>query len=81
MNTQERVQQIMASEELTSIEKRDQLRALIPAEVFKIDSMSRFLKIAKRFDGPQRMKPKRMKPKPRRKMLLTGNFDHQIVGI
>src|SRR4051794_10363761 len=40
MNTQDRVRQIMASKELASTEKRDQLHALIPADVFKIDNLN-----------------------------------------
>ena len=37
MNIPTKVDQILLSKELTGTEKRDQLRALIPADVFKIE--------------------------------------------
>jgi hypothetical protein len=37
---QEKVREIMLSEELSSAEKRNQLRALIPADVCKIDDLN-----------------------------------------
>jgi hypothetical protein len=40
MTIQEQIRQIMTSKELSSSEKLDQLHALIPAEAFKIDSLS-----------------------------------------
>jgi hypothetical protein len=40
VNIQERVRQIMQSEELSDIEKPDSLHALIPADVCKIDDLN-----------------------------------------
>jgi hypothetical protein len=40
MNIQERIRQIMLSEELPDSEKLDRLQALIPLEVFKIDNLN-----------------------------------------
>jgi hypothetical protein len=40
MKIQEKVREIMLSQELTSAEKRDRLRALIPADVCKIDDLN-----------------------------------------
>jgi hypothetical protein len=40
MTIEEKVREITDSKELPENEKVDRLRALIPAEVFKIDSMS-----------------------------------------
>jgi hypothetical protein len=40
MSIQEKVRQIMLSDELGSAEKREQLRALIPTDVFKIDNLN-----------------------------------------
>jgi hypothetical protein len=36
-----KVEQILLSTELSSTEKRDQLRALIPADVFKIEDLNK----------------------------------------
>jgi len=41
MKIQEKVREIMLSKELTGTEKREQLRALIPADVFKIDNLNK----------------------------------------
>jgi len=41
MNMQERIRQIMLSEELSGAEKLDQLHALIPPDAFKIDNLSK----------------------------------------
>jgi hypothetical protein len=41
MSIQEKVRQITLSEELSSIEKCEQLRSLIPADVFKIDNLNK----------------------------------------
>lgn len=41
MTIEERVREIMLSKELSNTEKRDQLRALIPADMCKIDNISR----------------------------------------
>ena len=41
MRIQEKVRQIMLSKELSCTEKRDQLRALIPADVCKIDNLNK----------------------------------------
>jgi len=40
MNIQERIRQIMFSEELSDSEKLDRLHALIPPESFKIDNLN-----------------------------------------
>lgn len=40
MTIAEKIRQIMLSEELSDSEKLDRLHALIPAETFKIDSLS-----------------------------------------
>ena len=40
MTIEEKVREIMLSEELSDSEKLDRLHALIPADVFKIDSLS-----------------------------------------
>jgi len=40
MTIQEQIRQIVSSNELSSTEKLDRLHALIPAETFKIDSLS-----------------------------------------
>lgn len=40
MTIAEKVQQTMRSKELNHAEKQEQLRALIPANVFKIDNLS-----------------------------------------
>jgi hypothetical protein len=40
MNIQERIRQIMLSEELSGAEKLDRLHALIPPEAFKIDNLN-----------------------------------------
>ena len=40
MITEEKLREIMLSEELSDSEKLDRLHALIPAETFKIDSLS-----------------------------------------
>jgi hypothetical protein len=40
MKIQEKVREIMLSQELSSSEKRDRLRALIPADVCKIDDLN-----------------------------------------
>jgi hypothetical protein len=40
MTTEEKVREIMLSEELSNSEKLDRLHALIPLEVFKIDGWS-----------------------------------------
>ena len=40
MTIEEKIRQIMLSEELPDSEKLDRLHALIPAETFKIDSLS-----------------------------------------
>ena len=40
MPIEEKIRQIMLSEELLDTEKLDRLHALIPAETFKIDSLS-----------------------------------------
>jgi hypothetical protein len=40
MTITEQIRQIMISEELPDSEKLDRLHALIPAETFKIDSLS-----------------------------------------
>ena len=40
MKIQEKVREIMLSQELSSAEKRDRLRALIPADVCKIDDLN-----------------------------------------
>jgi hypothetical protein len=40
MTIEEKIRQIMTSKELSSTEKLDRLHALIPAETFKIDSLS-----------------------------------------
>ena len=40
MTIEEKVREIMLSKELSDTEKLDQLHALIPAETFKIDSLS-----------------------------------------
>jgi hypothetical protein len=40
MTIEERVRKIMLSKELSDIEKREQLRALIPADVCKIDNLN-----------------------------------------
>jgi hypothetical protein len=39
-SVEEKVREIMLSEELSDSEKLDRLHALIPAETFKIDSLS-----------------------------------------
>jgi hypothetical protein len=41
MTIEEKVREIMRSEELTNAEKRDQLHSLIPADVFKIDNLNK----------------------------------------
>jgi len=41
MSIQGKVRQIMLSKELSDTEKRDQLHALIPADVFKIDNLNK----------------------------------------
>src|SRR5258708_1874182 len=41
MKIEEKVREIMLSEELSSSEKRDRLRALIPADVCKIDNLNK----------------------------------------
>ena len=41
MTIEEKVREIMLSDELSSNEKRNQLRDLIPADVFKIDNLSK----------------------------------------
>jgi hypothetical protein len=40
MKIQEKVREIMLSQELSSSEQRDRLRALIPADVCKIDDLN-----------------------------------------
>jgi hypothetical protein len=40
MKIQEKVREIMLSQELSNTEKRDRLRALIPADVCKIDDLN-----------------------------------------
>ena len=40
MKIQEKVREIMLSEKLSSAEKRDRLRVLIPADVCKIDDLN-----------------------------------------
>jgi hypothetical protein len=40
MTIEEKVRQIMLSEELSGAEELDRLHALIPADVFKIDNLS-----------------------------------------
>jgi hypothetical protein len=40
MTIEEKIRQIMISKELSNSEKLDRLHALIPAETFKIDSLS-----------------------------------------
>ena len=40
MKIQEKVREIMLSQELSNAEKRDRLRALIPADVCKIDDLN-----------------------------------------
>jgi hypothetical protein len=40
MKMQEEVRQILLSQELSSAEKRDRLRGLIPADVCKIDDLN-----------------------------------------
>ena len=40
MTIEEKVREIVLSEELSNSEKLDRLHALIPAETFKIDSLS-----------------------------------------
>jgi hypothetical protein len=40
MKTQEKVREIMLSQELSSAEKRDRLRALVPADVCKIENLN-----------------------------------------
>ncbi len=40
MTIQEQIRQIVSSNELSSTEKLDRLHALIPPDVFKIDSLS-----------------------------------------
>ena len=40
MSIAEKIREIMLSEELSGAEKLDRLHALIPADVFKIDSLS-----------------------------------------
>jgi hypothetical protein len=40
MNLQERIRQIMLSEELSVAEKLDRLHALIPPDTFKIDNLN-----------------------------------------
>ena len=40
MTIEEKIREIMLSEELSGAEKLDRLHALIPADVFKIDSLS-----------------------------------------
>ena len=40
MKIQEKVHEIMLSEELSNAEKRDRLRALIPADVCKIEDLN-----------------------------------------
>jgi hypothetical protein len=40
MNIQERIREIMLSEELSDSEKLDRLHALIPLESFKIDKLN-----------------------------------------
>jgi hypothetical protein len=41
MTIQEKVREIMLSKELSDSEKRDRLRALIPADVCKIDNLNK----------------------------------------
>ena len=41
MKNQDNVREILLSKELTGTEKRDQLRALILADVFKIDNLDK----------------------------------------
>ncbi len=41
MNIQERIRQIMLSDELPESEKLDRLHALIPADVFEIDNLNK----------------------------------------
>ena len=41
MTIQERVREIMLSKDLSDTEKRERLRALIPADVFKIDNLNK----------------------------------------
>ena len=40
MTIEEKIREIMLSKELSNSEKLDRLHALIPAETFKIDSLS-----------------------------------------
>jgi len=40
MTVEEKVREIMLSEELSNSDKLDRLHALIPPDVFKIDSLS-----------------------------------------
>jgi hypothetical protein len=40
MNIEEKIREIVISKELSNSEKLDRLHALIPAETFKIDSLS-----------------------------------------
>jgi hypothetical protein len=40
MKIQEEVRQILLAQELSNTEKRDRLRALIPADVYKIDGVN-----------------------------------------
>jgi hypothetical protein len=40
MPSQQKVREILLSKEFSDAENREQLRALIPAETFKIDSLS-----------------------------------------
>jgi hypothetical protein len=41
MTIEEKVRETMLSKELSNAEKRDQFRALIPADVFKIDNLNK----------------------------------------